>query len=189
MSGSEQHDRVALVSVDDQAIIGGIVNRDLLEIDVGERQKLLEEAEQLLWRVAQYTEPATMVQTVCNYLEQIIALQKQITDLQSQQFLPPECDHSAFEQQLETFSQELEEARRTLRMVGMDEDLQQELDDMTQDARQSAEEVRAVRTQFVNVLSLAARAAPTPPQRLEDQGQKFPDSPDFSGSDRTQLRG
>jgi len=34
MSGSEQHHRVALVSADEQAIIGGIVNRNLLEIDL-----------------------------------------------------------------------------------------------------------------------------------------------------------
>ena len=48
MSGSEQHDRVALVSADDQDIIGGIVNRNPLEIDLGERQTLLEEAQEVL---------------------------------------------------------------------------------------------------------------------------------------------
>jgi len=36
---------------------------------------------------------------------------------------------------------------------------------------------------------LAARAAPAAPQAPEDRGQKFPDSPDYSGSDQTQLRG
>jgi len=68
-------------------------------------------------------------------------------------------------------------------------DLQQELDDITRDARQSREEVRGLRTQLANALTLAARAAPAAPQAPEDRGQKFPDSPDFSGSDRTQLRG
>ena len=74
-------------------------------------------------------------------------------------------------------------------MVGTDEDLPQELDDMTRDARQSGEEVQALRMQLANALSLAAWAVLVPPQQLEHRGQKFPDSPDFSGSDRTQLRG
>jgi len=61
MSGSKQHDRVALVSADDQDIIGGIVHRNLQEIDFGQRQTLLEEAQEVLRRVAQYTEPAAVV--------------------------------------------------------------------------------------------------------------------------------
>jgi len=72
---------------------------------------------------------------------------------------------------------------------GTNEDLQQELDTMTRDARQSGEEVRDLRTQLANALMLAARAAPAAPQAPEDRGQKFLDSPDFSGTDRTQLRG
>jgi len=60
---------------------------------------------------------------------------------------------------------------------------------MTQDAWQSGEKVRGLRMQLANTLRLAARAAPAAPQTLEDRGQKFPDSPDFSGLDRTQLRG
>jgi hypothetical protein len=44
-------------------------------------------------------------------------------------------------------------------------------------------------TQLANILSLATLAAPQAPQQPEDRGQKFPDSPDFSGSDLTQLRG
>jgi len=36
---------------------------------------------------------------------------------------------------------------------------------------------------------LAARAAQAAPRAPENRGQKFPDSPDFSGLDRTQLRG
>ena len=189
MSGSEQHDGVALVSVDDQDIIGGIPNRKLLEIEFGERQTLLQEAQEVLRRVAWYTEPAAMVQRVCDHPAQIIALQEQITDLQTQQFLPPECDHSTFQQQLDKSRQELKEARRMPRMVGMDEDLRQELDDMTRDARQSGVEVRALRTQLANAASLAAWVAPTPPQQPEDRGQMLPDSMDCSGSDRAQLRG
>jgi len=172
MSGSEQHHCVALVSVDVQDIIGGIVNRNLWENHFGERQSLLKEAHEVLRSVARYTEPTGMVQ--------IIALQKQITDLQTEQFLPPERDHSTFEQQLETLRQELEVARRVRRTAGTDEDLQQELDDMRRDSRQSGDEVRALRTQLANVLLLAAQVAPTPPHQPDDRGQKFPDSPDFS---------
>jgi len=168
MSGSEYHDRVALVSVDDPAIIEGIVNSNILGINFGERQAVLEEAQKVLTRVAEYNEPAAMVQRVCDHPAQIVALQKQITDLQTQQFLPPECDHSTFEQLLVTLRQELQVAWRTPRTVGTDEDLRQEPDDMTQDARQSVEEVEALRTQLANALSLAARVAPTPPQQCED---------------------
>jgi len=74
-------------------------------------------------RVAQYTEPVAMVQSVCNHPAKIIALQKQSTDLQTQQFLPPECDHSTFEQPLGTLRHELEEGKSVPRTVGTDEDL------------------------------------------------------------------
>ena len=143
MMGSDKHDWVALVSADVQDIIGGIVNRNLSEIDFAERQTLLEEALGVLRRVAQYTELAAMVQRVCDHPALIIELQNQITDLQTQLVLPAECDHSMFEQQLETLRQELEEARRIPRTVGADHDLRHELDDMTWDARQSEEEVHA----------------------------------------------
>jgi len=189
MSGSEQHDRVALVSVADQAIIGEIVNRNLLEIDFGERQTSLGEAQVVLRRVVQYTEPAAVVQRVCDHQAQIIRLQKQITNLQSEECLPPECDHSMFKQQFEALRPELEQFRSTPRMVRSDKDLQQELDEMTWNARQSGEEVRALRMQLANALSLASRAAPAPPHQLQDWGQKFPNSPDISGFDRTQWRG
>jgi hypothetical protein len=72
---------------------------------------------------------------------------------------------------------------------GTDDTIRQELNDITRDAREASAEAVSLRTQLANVLSLAARAAPIPPQGQEDIGQKFPDSPDFSGSDRTQLRG
>jgi hypothetical protein len=74
-------------------------------------------------------------------------------------------------------------------VAGTEYDLRRELDDMTRDAGEASEESRNLRTQLANALSLAARAAPPAPQQPEDRGQKFPDSPDFSGADRTQLRG
>jgi len=116
---------------------------------------------------------------MCDHPVQIIALQKHITDLQTQKFLPPECDHSTFEQQLEALRQELEEARRTPGTVGTDADQRQALDDMTRDTRQLGEEVWSLSTQLANALSLVAWVAPTPRQQPEDRWRKFPDSPDF----------
>ena len=84
MSGSGQHDRVALVPMDDQAIVGGIVNRNLLEIDFGVRQTFLENALEVRRIVGEYTEPADMVQRVRDHPAKILWLQKQITDPQTQ---------------------------------------------------------------------------------------------------------
>jgi hypothetical protein len=72
---------LALVPVDDQARVGGIVNRNWMEVDFAERQGILAEAQAELRRVAQYMEPASMVQRVCNHQAQIVAFQKEITDL------------------------------------------------------------------------------------------------------------
>jgi hypothetical protein len=104
MSGSEQHNQVALVSVDDQARLGGIVNSNLLEMDFREREAMLEEAHAVLRQVAQYTEPTSTVQQVCDHPSQIIALQKEMTDLKSHQFLPPHCDHTESENQIKALT-------------------------------------------------------------------------------------
>jgi len=129
------------------------------------------------------------VQRVRDYPQQIIDLQRQTTDLQTQQFLPPQCNYTGMEQQIQTLTNKQNEARRTPAATGTDEELWGELAVMTWDAQQSGEEVCGSRTQLVNALTLAARAALAAPHALEDRGQKFPNSPDFSGSDRIQLRG
>jgi hypothetical protein len=126
---------------------------------------------------------------VCEHPQQILDLQRRITNLQTKQFLPPQCDHTALEKHIHTLRTERDKALRRPVVSGTNDDLQQELDNMTRDPRQSGEEVRGLRTQLANALMLAARAAPAAPQAPEARGQKFPDSPDFSGSDRTQLRG
>jgi hypothetical protein len=125
---------------------------------------------------------------VCNHPQQIINLQQQITDLQGRQFLPTQCDHTKMEQQIHTLPNEWDEARKRPGAPGTDEELRQELADVTQDPQQSGEEVRGLRMQLANALMLATRAAPAAPQAPEDRDQKFPDSPDCSGSDQTQLR-
>ena len=55
------------MSAGDHAIVGGIVNSHLLEIDFGERQTVLEDAQEVLRRVAKYTKPVAMVHRVCNH--------------------------------------------------------------------------------------------------------------------------
>ena len=71
----------------------------------------------------------------------------------------------------------------------MDEEHQQELVDMTQNAQQSGEEVHSLRMQLANALMLAARVALATPQAPEVRCQKFPDSPVISGSDHIHCRG
>jgi len=105
---------------------------------------------------------------VCEHPQQIIDLQRQVTDLQTKQLLPTQCDHTGLEQQIQTLRNERDEALRRPVAPGTNEDLQQELDDMTRDAQQSGEEVRDLRTQLANALTLAARVAPTAPQAPED---------------------
>jgi hypothetical protein len=153
-----------------------------MEVDLGERQAMLEEKQEVFRWVAQCTEPVSMVQRVCDHPAQIIALQKEITDLKSQQFLPPQCDHTEIENQIWTLSAEQDQARRRPAGPGTAKELRQELGDMTEDAQESGEEVRSLRTKLANALTLAARAPPTAHQAPEDRGQKSPDSPDLLGS-------
>jgi hypothetical protein len=77
------------------------------------------------------------VQIVCEHPQQIIDLQWQISDVQTKQFLPPQCDHTELVRQIQTLRDERDEALRRTAAPGTSEELQQELDDMTRDARQS----------------------------------------------------
>jgi len=166
----------------------------LIEIDkdnIGYEQltEAFAQTQEVLMQVAQYSQAIREVQRVCEHSQQIMDLQRQITDLQSKQFLPPHCDHTRLDQQIQTLRNERDEALMRPSAPGTSEELRQELDDMTRDARQSGEEVRGLRTQLANALTLTARAAPATHQAPEDRGHKFPNSLDFSGRDRTQLRG
>jgi hypothetical protein len=60
---------------------------------------------------------------------------------------------------------------------------------MTRDAHEVSIKNASSRMQSANVLSLASRVVPTPPQGQKERGQKCADSLDFSGSDRSLLRG
>src|SRR5882757_10418798 len=172
MSGS-QEPRAALVSVQDQGTINRILETNLGETTDTDSIELLVVTQQVLSRVAQYSQPLREIQQVCNHPAEIADLQNQITILRAQTQPPPlVCDHTDYEMQLTTLRNELEVARRTPRTAGTDEDVRRELDDMTRDAREAREESQNLRTQLANALSLAVRAAPPAPHQPEHRGQK-----------------
>jgi hypothetical protein len=84
-----QYTLVALPSLNDWEIIRGIINRNILEVDFEESQVMVTELQGELRLVIQYTEPVSTIQTVCDHQAQIIALQKEITNLKLPRFLPP----------------------------------------------------------------------------------------------------
>jgi hypothetical protein len=186
---SSQEPRAALVSPEDQGTSMALLDLNNETMGIEDTTDAVIQAQEVMLRIAQYSQPVQTIQAVCDHPTQIVALQKEITNLQMKQFLLPSCDHTTFEQQIQQLKNVLEEAWRTPRTVGTDENLRRELDDMTRDAREASKESWSLRTQLVNAMSLAAWAAPPAPQQPEDRGQKFPNSPDFSGSDRAQLRG
>jgi len=122
------------VSIDNQGRIGGIANTDIVEINFTERQAMLENAQDVLGRVAQYTQLARMVQRVCDHPAQKLLLHEQITDLKSQQFLPPQWDSTASERTIQTLTAEREEASSGPAAPGTVEELRDELAVMTSDA-------------------------------------------------------
>jgi len=185
MSGSNQHDRVALVSVDNQAVIGEIRKPTVDGIRFVGTKDRPRQSQEVLLLVAQYTEPGDRVQRVCDHPAQIIKLQKEITDLKSEQFIPLQCDHTEIENQIRVLREEQVEGRSGLAAPGTDEELRQERADMSQDAQQSGKEVHGLKMQLVNAFTVEAREAPATPQAPEDRDQKCSDSEDFSGLDRT----
>jgi len=155
--------RAALVSIEDQGTIMALIDIDKDNIGYEQLTEAFVQTQEVLMPVAQYSQPIREVHRVCEHPQQIIDLQRRITDLQMKQFLPPQCDHTELEQQIQTLRNERDEALRRPPAPGTNADLQQELDDMTRDARQSGEEVRGLRTQLANALTLAARTAPAAP--------------------------
>jgi hypothetical protein len=175
--------RAALESIQDQGTIMALLDLQRDAVGFEELKEAFGQTQEVLTRVAQYSQPIRQVQMVCEHPQQIIDLQRWITDIQAKQFLPPQYDNTEIEQQIWTMMNERDEARRRPVAPETDKELWQELADMTQDAQQSGEEVRGLRTQLVNALTSAARAARPAPQAPEGKDQKFPHSLDFSGSD------
>jgi len=136
MSGSTEP-RAALVSGEDQGTIMALIDIDKDNVGSEQLREVFIQTQEVLMRVAQYSQPIREVQMVCENLQQIIDLQRQITDLQTKQFLPRQCDHTELERQIQTLRNERDEALRRPSAPGTSEELQQELDDMTRDARQS----------------------------------------------------
>lgn len=102
---------------------------------------MLEEAQEVVRRAAEDTEPASMVQKVCYYQSEIIALQPEVTMLTTQVYPPLECDYTETDIRMQTRIHGWEEVRRKLMATATDEKLWEELAGMTWDAQQHGEEV------------------------------------------------
>ena len=75
--------QAALVSTEDQGTIMALI--DVNKDNIGHEQLMeaFAQTQEVLMRVAQYSQPIREVQMVCKHPQQIINLQPQITDLQS----------------------------------------------------------------------------------------------------------
>jgi len=169
-----QEPRAALVSTEDQGIIMALIDLNQETMSSEATTEAFIHAQDVMIRITQYLQPVRTIQAVCDHPEIIIALQKQITDLQMQQLLPPFCYYTTFDQQIQQLTNDLNDAWKTSRTVRMDDDLQRELDDMTLDAREAREESRNLRTQLTNGLFLAARAVPPAASNARTEVRKFP---------------
>jgi hypothetical protein len=77
-------------------------------------------------------------------------------DNKSQQFLPPQCDHTDIESQMQRLTTEQDEAWLRPVRPETDEMRREEFLVMTRDAGQSTEKVRGLRTQLAHALILTA---------------------------------
>jgi len=111
---TSQEPRAALVSVQDQVTINRVLDTNLGETTEAESIELLMVTQQVLSRVAQYSQPVREIQQVCSHPAEIADLRNQITILQAQTQPPPlVCDHTDYETRLATLRNELEVARQT----------------------------------------------------------------------------
>jgi hypothetical protein len=93
---SSQEPCAVLVSPEDQGTIMALLDLDKETLATEATTDAFVQAQEVIVRIAQYSQPVRTIQAVCDHPNQIIALQKQITDLQTQQFLPPPCEHATF---------------------------------------------------------------------------------------------
>jgi len=106
--------------------------------------------QEVLMRVAQYSQPVREIEMLCDHRNQIIAPKKQITDLQTLHILPSSCNHTTFEQEIQQLKDKLNNAWKTTRMAETEEDLGGELDYMTEDARDASEVTWNLRMQIAS---------------------------------------
>jgi hypothetical protein len=78
-----------MLSVEDQGTIMALLDHDKDTIVNEQIQEAFVPTQKVLMRVAQYSQSIGEVQMVCEHPQQIINLQRQITDLKTQQFLRP----------------------------------------------------------------------------------------------------
>jgi hypothetical protein len=112
------------------------IQRDAIGCD--EFKEAFAQTQGVLMRVPKYSLPIWEVQMVCNHPQQIMDLQRQVTDLQAKQiidlqrqvtelqakqFLPTEFDHIELDQQIHTMTDERAEASRRPAAPGKDKKL------------------------------------------------------------------
>jgi hypothetical protein len=137
---------LALVSTEHQENFIALLDIQRDTIAFSELNKEFEQTQYVLIRVAQYSQPIGEVQMVFNHPNQVVDLHGQITHLQSKQFLAPQCDQTTLEQQIQTVTNEWDEARMRPAAPGKDAEPRQELAYLTQDTQQAVEEVCGLRT-------------------------------------------
>ena len=74
---------MALVSVEDEDTIMALIDIDKDNVGNEQLREAFIQTQEVLMRVAQYSQPIREVQMVCEHPQQIIDLQRQITDLQT----------------------------------------------------------------------------------------------------------
>jgi ABC-type dipeptide/oligopeptide/nickel transport system ATPase subunit len=116
--------RAALVSGEDQGTMMAIIGLDKEHMGNNQIREKFIQTQEVLMRVAQYSQLIREVQMVCEHPQRIIDLQWQITDLQTKQLLPPQCDYTELEQQIETLRNERDKALRRPAAPGTNENLQ-----------------------------------------------------------------
>jgi hypothetical protein len=118
---SSTEPQAALVSIEDQGTIMAIIEVDKDSTGYEQLREAYAQTQEVLMRVAQHSQPIREVQMVCEHPQQIIDLQRQITDLQTKQFLPPHCDHPELERHIHTLRTERDEALRRPVVPGTNE--------------------------------------------------------------------
>jgi len=156
MSGSTEP-RAALVSIGDQGTIMAQLQIQKDAVGTEQLKKPFAKTQEMLMRVAQYAQRIRKVQMVCVHAQQIIDLQRQIADLQTKQFLPPHCDNTELQQHIQPLMNERDRDRRRPAAAGTDEELWEELDEITRDVQQCWEVGSSLGTQLMWAPGLISR--------------------------------
>jgi len=113
--------RAVLMSIEDQGTIMGLLDLQKEVVGFEELKEAFGQTQELLTRVAMYSQPIREVQMVCEHPQHLIDLQWQITHLQAKQFLPSQCNHIELERQIWNLTDGRDEARRRAAAPGTNE--------------------------------------------------------------------